>query len=169
VGPSTGAPPGAVLNNTGLAIGVTTRIPSAGAGLQTVLLTSDANHDSVPPAAFPLPNPLTGTTAVHHGSNRFGAAQNQRAPAVAAGGRIAYSCGVMGQGPARPYGFPNVTALGNWRGALWTMDRSTAEGANINANPPAVAGRGNIQMGVQTPLPAVFANTAFFNFPIQLA
>jgi hypothetical protein len=160
--------PAMILNNTGLALGITTRLPVADVNPHFVLLTGDANFDSLPVGAPPPAPPLTGVTAVHHGSNAHGAADNLPAPAVGIVGRIAYSYGVMPNG-THPYGFPNALARAKYLAANWGTggnETSTAQGPNIIVGPN---NRGNVRMGDQTALnPAHYGNTAFALYPNAL-
>lgn len=172
--PLPGAHPAALMNNSGLAIGVWTRFPGAlpPPNWHRVMLTADANFNTlagVVSIANPVFPSLVGITAVHHGSNNYGAPNNLPAPVpvYANLGRIAYSYGVSAATGAHPYGFPGAVAVGNYQAAGWTQERSTAEGPNIHVPPwppPPPVVRGNVRMGDQTPLVG-YPNTAFTNFP----
>ncbi|OLE22125.1 MAG: hypothetical protein AUG49_20060 [Catenulispora sp. 13_1_20CM_3_70_7] len=169
--PPPGAPAPMVMNNTGLALGVTTVLPLSLPNVYQVAITGDANFSSLP-APFPMAPNIAGITAVHHGSAAHGADQNLPVPAVP-GGRVAYSCGETPAG-YRPYGFPNPNALNNYRnvaGGGWAapMEMDTPEGPNIRG---ALAQRnpGNIRIGRQIQLPNVplYNGTAFYNYLYQL-
>lgn len=177
--PLPGMPPAALMNNSGLALATFTRIPSVvlpHPNLHLVVLTADANFNTlagvVNPAAPAFPF-LVAATAVHHGSNNYGAPNNLPAPVIP-DGRIVYSYGVSGNTGNHPYGFPGNVAVGNYQAAAWGANpanaRSTAEGPNIHPvgagplPPPPPVVRGNVRIGDQTPLP--YANTAFTTFPV---
>lgn len=178
--PLGGMPPASIMNNSGLALWTATSIPSVVVGgypaPHRVMLTADANFNClagvVNPAA-PAWTRLVAITAVHHGSNNYGASNNLPAPAIATG-RIAYSYGVSSVSGNHPYGFPGNVAVGNYQGANWgpggAQERSTAEANAIHPvgagplPPPPPAARGNVRIGDQTPL--VYANTAFTTFPL---
>lgn len=169
--PPLGAPAAMLMNNSGLALQVQTNLPVADPAWHTMIMTGDANFDTLP--IHPVYPALTGITAVHHGSNAHGAAANLPAPVApyAATGRIGYSYGVRQTAAGalvHCYGFPVPAAVAAYHAAGWNNEESTAEGANINAAPPAVGNRGNIRMGNQTALNAAYNGTAFFNFPNQL-
>lgn len=168
--PPAGSSPAMVMNNSGLAISVPIRLPAADPAEHKMLLTGDANFTSLPLLAT-LPNPpITGITAVHHGSRSHGASTGLVPPAaaIAGAGRIAYSSGRFPNG-WHPYNFPHPEAVTNYRNAGWTDEVSTAEGDRINAVPPAAPGpRGNIRFGDQTALPDCYAPTAFADFPNHL-
>lgn len=165
--PPPGAHPAMVMNNTGLALGVTTRLPAVAPLPYQVVITGDANFSSLP-APFPAAPNITGITAVHHGSNAHGAANNLPLPTwpYVGQGRIAYSCGLSPTG-YRPYNFPNPAAIPNYQASGWTApnEMDTPEGAGIRTG---VMNRGNIRMGNQTPLAAAYNVTAFFNYPHPL-
>ncbi|MDQ3934528.1 MAG: hypothetical protein M3340_07840 [Actinomycetota bacterium] len=165
--PPPGAHPAMVMNNTGLALMIRTQLPAAAPLPYWVVITGDANFDSLP-APFPLVPGITGITAVHHGSAAHGADQNLPAPAPGGGaqGRVAYSSGLSPTG-YRPYNFPNPGALANYQAANWNapQEMDTPEGANIRGG---VMNRGNIRMGIQTPLAVAYNQTAFFNYPHPL-
>ena len=170
--PQPGMPAAAAMNNTGLALGIQTQLPFAALpNTYQVVITGDANFDSLPPP-FPAqlaPN-ITGITAVHHGSAAHGADQNLPAPTApyAAAGRIAYSCGINAGTGYRPYGFPNPGAIANYQAANWNAphEMDTPEGAAIRSPAPWV--RGNIQMGNPAALPGAYNYSAFFTFVHQL-
>lgn len=168
--PPPGSKPAMVMNNSGLAVSVPIRLPILNPAEHKALLTADANFTSLPLlATLPAP-PITGITAVHHGSRSHGASVGLVPPAatIAGAGRIAYSSGCFPNG-WHPYHFPHPEAVTNYRNAGWTQEFSTAEGNQINVGPPAgPAARGNIRFGDQTALPAAYAATAFANFPNQL-
>ncbi|HYI10879.1 MAG TPA: hypothetical protein VEK57_17600 [Thermoanaerobaculia bacterium] len=156
-----------LMNNTGLALSVPIVLPTAEPAIRRVVLTGDANFNSVP-LDFGTTLNMTGITAVHHGSNAHGAAQNLRAPAVNIAGRIAYSYGITTNGN-HAYGFPVALAVTAYQNAGWTAASSTAQGQNINqAGLAAQANRGNVQMGRNVVLLAAYNNTAFATFPNQL-
>jgi len=162
--PAPHAPAAFIRNNSGLALRFSTWLPVANQVLRGVLLTADANFDSV--NAWARLN-LSGIGAVHHGSNNHGAAQNLPVPAGGAGQAfIGYSYGVSANTGTHAYGFPAAGAVANYLAAGWTAPReqTTAEGPNINAGPLA---HGNIRMGDQTALPNAYNHTAFF--PITYA
>ncbi|RPD42785.1 hypothetical protein EG028_00355 [Chitinophaga barathri] len=160
-----GTPAAMIQNNTGLALSVFINLPTADLTWNAVLLTADANVMYTGAAAGILP--LTGILAVHHGSNANGATANL--PAQAANynnaGRIFFSYGVNSNNGNHPYGFPVPAAIVAWQNAGWTLAISTAEGANMNANPPNLAGRGNIRVAANVALNAFYNGTAFVNFP----
>lgn len=182
--PTAGMPPAAIMNNSGLALEVVSRIPSVvrpHPNLQRFVLTADANFNTLAGVVNPLAPAfadLVAITAAHHGSNNYGAPDNLPAPVIPSG-RIVYSYGVSSASGNHPYGFPGNVAVGNYQAANWgavgAHARSTAEGPNIHPvgagvlPPPPPAVRGNVRIGDQTPL--VYANTAFTNFPVgcQLA
>lgn len=161
--PPVGAHPAMVVNNTGIALGIDTQLPVGAPATHQVVITADANFDSLP-APFPLAPNITGITAVHHGSNAHGAANNLPTPVAPYGlvGRIAYSCGLSPTG-YRPYGFPNALAIPNYQGAGWNAphEMDTPEGQGIRTG---VANYGNIRMGDQTALPVAYNATAFYNY-----
>jgi hypothetical protein len=169
--PPPGSPPAMLLNNTGLALQISTRLPSTDVNAHNVLLTADANFASLPAPLNPAFPNLAGITAVHHGSNAHGAAgvpppalpgpSTLPAPAT---GYVAYSYGVHPNG-YHPYGFPVAAAVQAYINAGWLQQRSTAEGPNINVN---TANRGSVRMGDQTALNAAYAGTAFHAFPNAL-
>ena len=183
--PPAGLPAAALMDNTGLAFSFVTRLPMVDVVPHMVVLTGDANFDSVGVLqAAGYPN-LTGIGAVHHGSNQHGAANNL--PAVlamyAGQGKIAYSNGVRLTGAGawvHCYGHPNAAAVGNYVAGGWgaplapvppapNYHRSTSEGLLLNGPlPPAAGARGNIAMGTPPVLGAPYAATAFGAFPNQL-
>lgn len=174
--PPPGSPAPMLLNNTGLALHIPTRLPVADVNPHNVLLTGDANFASLPAPLNPAFPNLAGIAAVHHGSNAHGAAgvpppllpQPSPAPPPALGvppGYVAYSYGVSATTGNHAYGFPVPAAVAAYAGRGWISQRSTAEGAQINN--AGTANRGNIRMGDQTALtPGV--GTAFHNFPNQM-
>jgi hypothetical protein len=141
------------------------------------VITADANFDRLP-APFPHKPNISGITAVHHGSHAHGAdgsdPHNQQAPLMLPvptypnQGRIAYSCGLSPTG-YRPYGFPNMNAIGNYRRMGWMApyEMDTPEGARIRSQPP-VPNPGNIRLGNQAQLAGRYSTTAFFNYPHAL-
>lgn len=170
--PPPGSPAAMLLNNTGIALQITTRLPSTDLNPHEVLLTGDANFASLPAPLNPAFPNLAGIAAVHHGSNAHGAAGvpppllpvPSAVPAPAAPGSAAYSYGVHPNG-YHPYGFPVPAAVAAYTARGWINQRSTAEGPNINVN---AANRGSVRMGDQTALNAAYAGTAFHNFPNAL-
>lgn len=166
--PAPGMPPPALMNNTGIALWMDTRLPTGDPVWHKVLLTGDANCDSVYALHPAFPN-ITGLLAVHHGSNAYGAPNNL--PVQAAGyvgqGRVVYSYGVSATTGAHAYGFPNALAVAAYRAAGWGQagmpvnidECGTAEGFQINAG--GLAQRGNIRVGDNTALPAAFNYSAF--------
>ena len=178
--PPIGAVPAVLMNNSGIAMGVSTRLPIADLVPHDIILTGDANFDVVP-ALHPLYPNVSGITAAHHGSNNHGAALNLPNPVApyAVAGRIAYSYGIKQNAAGawiHCYGFPVPAAVLNYIAAGWgtavvppipILHRSTAEGAALNGpNPPV--GRGNIRMGAQTAVPVAYNNTAFAVYPNPL-
>jgi hypothetical protein len=169
--PPAGMVPAALMNNSGLAVMAWTRLPAAEAIWHTVLLTADANFNTVSaailgPAGKPIFPELTGITAAHHGSSNYGAAENLPAPVVPEG-RIAYSYGIL-PGGAHPYGFPTQQAVQNYHAANWVQEQATAEGNPVHwPGGPNAGNPGNVRMGDQTALPAAF-NSAFSIFANQL-
>lgn len=163
-----GSPPAVIQNNTGIAMSVQTNLPTADLAWHAVLLTADANCNTVGIAAGALA--LTGILAVHHGSNNAGAAMGLPAPAAGylATGRIAYSYGINPATGYHPYGFPVPAAILAWQAQGWTVQRSTAEGPFLNNVPPALGNRGNIRVANNTALNAAYNGFAFFNFPNTL-
>jgi hypothetical protein len=165
--PPAGAHPAMVVNNTGIALGIDTQLPFGAPATHQVVITGDANFSSLP-APFPLAPNISGITAVHHGSNAHGAANNLPVPTApyAAAARIAYSCGLSPTG-YRPYGFPNPLAIPNYQASGWNAphEMDTPEGPGIRTG---VANYGNIRMGSQAALPAAYNVTAFFNYPHAL-
>lgn len=162
-----GAPGAVILNNTGLAMSVSTNLPVADANPHYVVMTGDANFNSVQGIFYIN---MTGIEAVHHGSNAHGAAANLPNPTVgyAGNGKIFYSYGlrITGGGAfSYVYGFPVPAAVLAYQGAGWTVERSTAEGAFLRGLPTTLANRGNIRIGNQTPLNAFYNYSAFFGFP----
>ena len=167
-------PAAAQMNNTGLAMAVRTRLPSAVNNAHYVLLTGDASWSSVPMGAKIN---LTGILAAHHGANTFQAAAN--IPPQAFGynnqGRIAYSSGIT-SGGHYCYNHPNPHAVAAYRNDGWGgqgtgREQSTAQGPNIRQNVggvPNVNNRGNIRMGANTPLNPIHNNTAFAQYPNHL-
>jgi hypothetical protein len=174
------ATPATVMNNSGLAMGIPTLMPSADPWPHMIVLTGDANFDSVP-ALHPLYPNVSAIGAAHHGSNANGAAANIPAPvaAYAGAGWIAYSYGVKqlaAGGWFHCYGFPVPAAVAAYTAAGWgtpaapPLHASTAEGVNLNGPlpvaPPAV--RGNIRVADPTALNAAYNATAYFAFPNAL-
>lgn len=154
----------ALMNNSGLALVTTLTLPVAAGYVGGAVLTADASFASLPPN---IANNVTGITAVHHGSNTHGAAENLPVvPPGAGSGRLAYSCGVSATTGNRPYNFPNPDAIQAYHNAHWGNNgndgMSTAEGTQIRVPPPPPVVRGNIRMGPQTPLPDAYQNTAFY-------
>lgn len=145
---------------------VQTNLPTADPAWHSVLLTADANCNTIGIPAGALG--LTGILAVHHGSNNHGAAANLPPPAAGylATGRIAYSFGVNPP-PSNyhPYGFANPGAVALWQAAGWNNEQSTSQGPGINNPPPTLQNRGNIRMADNTALNAMYNGTGFFNFP----
>lgn len=162
--PPPGSPPAVVLNNSGLALRLDIRLPSTGLIVHSLYVTADANFTSLPVA---VQGDTAAIVAVHHGSNNHGAAANLPAPdpRYPGTGRVVYSYGVRAANGRHPYGFPVAAAVAAYQASGWTAERSTAEGANINAAPPAVLNRGNNRMGDPTLLGPAYANTAFSAFP----
>jgi hypothetical protein len=173
--PLFGAAPAVVMNNSGLAMEVSTLLPIADPLAHDFLMTGDANFDSLP--IHPVFPNLTGITAAHHGSNNHGAAANLPNPVApyALAGRLAYSYGVVQRvaGWIHCYGFPVPAAVLAYIAAGWgtvavpILHGSTAEGAALNGPLPPV-GAGNIRVGDQTALPVGYNNTAFFAYPNPL-
>lgn len=174
--PPMGGPAAMIMNNSGLALEVTTLLPIADLAHHEFVLTGDCNFGNT---NIVLGN-VTGILAVHHGSNNHGAAAGLPIPVApyAATGRIAYSYGITAGGN-HCYGFPVLAAVAAYQAAGWGTpipvapanppnQKSTAEGNQINAAPPAVAARGNILVGNQTALPAVYNGTAFAIYPNTL-
>jgi hypothetical protein len=166
------SPPAMVMNNTGMAMLVPIRLPTNAVAQHTVLMTGDANFNSV--NGGPFLN-LSGVEAVHHGSNTHGASQNLPAQVAAynGAGRIFYSYGISA-GLNYAYGFPVPQSVLNYRAAGWGVggnnQYSTAEGNQIRALPTTRANRGNLRVGNQAALPNVprYNATAFYNFPNAL-
>lgn len=166
--PTPGMAPPAIMNNTGIALLMYTRLPTVDMAWNTVLLTGDANCNSAY-AVHPNFGPLTGLLAVHHGSNTHGAAANLPVQAAGYGGqgRVFYSYGVSSVTGAHAYGFPNALAVNAYRAAGWgiagvpanTNECGTAEGFQINAG--GLAQRGNIRVADNTALPAFYNYSAF--------
>ncbi|MBV9762801.1 MAG: hypothetical protein JO340_19740 [Acidobacteriaceae bacterium] len=163
--PPPGAPPAMVMNNSGLAMSLSTNLPVGAPLWHRICLTGDANFNTLP---MPVVN-TTGITAVHHGANTHGAAANLPNPPFpyAAAGRIAYSYGIRPNG-VHVYGHPVQAAVLAYQAQGWVQQRSTAEGANINAVPPAIGNRGNVRIGSQAALPPAYNGSAFFPNPNQL-
>lgn len=164
--PPPGAAPAMIMNNSGLAVTLSTNLPVGDAAWHEICLTGDANFNTLP---APVAN-ATGITAVHHGANTHGAAANIPVPPFpyAAAGRIGYSYGIRPATGVHVYGHPVPAAVAAYQNQGWVQERSTAEGPHINANPPALGFRGNIRMGSQAALPPAYNNTAFFAYPNQL-
>ena len=172
--PPLGGPAAMIMNNSGLALEVTTLLPFVDPVHHEFILTGDCNFGNT---NIVMGN-VTGVLAVHHGSNNHGAAAGLPNPVApyAASGRIAYSYGISAGGN-HCYGFPVPAAVAAYQAAGWgvplappppTNQESTAEGNQINAVPPGVAARGNILVGDQTALPLIYNGTAFFNYPNAL-
>jgi len=161
--PGPNVPIAMIINNTGLAMSVPTRLPAINTTLHDIVLTGDANFNSVPLPANVTAN-IAGITAVHHGSDNHGAADNLVGPINALGnqGYIAYSYGIT-TGGNHAYGFPVPAAVAKYQAANWSYARSTAEGANINVGPTA---HGNIQMGAAVVIAQ--AGTAFSTLTYQM-
>ncbi len=155
--PPPNAAPAMLMNNSGIAMQLQTNLPIIDPVPHTVLLTGDANFACLPIA--PVFPDVTGIMAVHHGSNAHGAAAALPAPAGGGAGRIAYSYGITA-GFRHCYGFPAAAAVMAYNTAGWTSPQSTVEGANLNAAPVTLGGRGNVRMGNQAVLHAYNA-TAF--------
>ena len=169
--PPPGANPGVLINNSGLAMSVTTLLPFADPTHHDILMTADANVSTLPFAAGAVPN-LTGLSAVHHGSNANGATAvlPTQVAAYAGQGRIAYSYGVRPNG-THCYGFPVPAAIANYVAAGWGAPgnhMSTAKGIGLNAPYPPGSIRGNISMGAVPVLGAPYNATAFANYPNNL-
>lgn len=163
--------PAGLMNNTGIAMSVQTNLPVGDPAWHRVMLTGDANFDSVPPL-HPVYPGLTGITAVHHGSIAHNAAANLPNPVApyAAVGRIAYSYGVRLSGGGawvHCYGFPVPAAVGNYHAAGWNNEAATAQPVINGPLPPP--NRGNIRMGNQGPLPVFYGGNAFSAFQYGLA
>lgn len=171
-------PPGmlaaALMNNSGLAVMASTCLPTVDPNWHTVLLTADANFNSVVmaipgPGGKPIFINLTGITAAHHGSGNYGAAENlpDAVEPYKLQGRIAYSYGILPAG-GHPYGFPTLAAVNNYHLGGWVNEQATAEGNPVHPPGMGNAGNpGNVRMGDQTALPAAF-NSAFSQFANQL-
>ena len=69
-------PAAAYLNNSGLAMRIEMRLPSTNAIEHDVMLTGDANFESVYSIYPGFGGRLTAIMAVHHGSNAHGASGN---------------------------------------------------------------------------------------------
>ncbi|MDX2361887.1 MAG: hypothetical protein QNK23_13845 [Crocinitomicaceae bacterium] len=162
--PTPGTAPIALRNNRGIAMRIATNLPSTDATIHRVLLTADANFDTVPPAAR---QNLTGILAAHHGSGLHGAPDHLPVQANNYNnqGRVAFSYGI--KNGVYCYGHPRPDAVQKYIDAGWNRQCSTAEGVNVRTD-PTQANRGNIRMGINTPLGPGFQNTAFTNFPNQL-
>ena len=161
-----------IMNNSGLALEVNTLLPITDPYPHQFIITGDCNFNNTHIVA----NNASGIMAVHHGSNNHGATANLPTPVApfAALGRIAYSYGITGGGN-HCYGFPVPAAVAAYQASGWGTpllpppppnQESTAQGNQING--PGVAQRGNIRVGDQAALPAVYAGTAFFNYPNSL-
>lgn len=185
--PQPGLPAAAMIDNTGLAMRITTLLPVAGPPPvvpHDIVLTGDANLNSVPAVAYAN---VTGIGAVHHGSHTHGAANPANLfPVIAAfalQGRIAYSNGVRQTAAGawvHCYGHPSPLAIPNYAAPAmgWgfpaappippppNFHRSTSEGQALNGGmPPPAGARGNIRMGTNAPLGPPYAATAFGAFP----
>lgn len=167
-----------IMNNSGLALSAWLLQPVAGTTVNRVGLTGDCNFNNTGVM------PQTGYScilAVHHGSSNNGAEQNLPVPTNATGnkiggtqkGQIVYSYGIT-SGGTHAYGFPRAAAVTAYRAANWgvagnaNLEEGTAEGPNINANPPSVATRGNILVGSAATNQPAAVNTAFENYPNHL-
>jgi hypothetical protein len=170
--PQVGSAKGAFLNNSGLAMMVTTvKLPADDASPHDVVMTGDASFGSLVAIAGRFVN-VTGITAIHHGSRRHGAQFDLPAPFFMREGRVAYSYGVRQNSAGRQvhcYGFPRHEAMVEYQASGWgeqaAFANSTAEGQHINADPPAIGNRGNLRMGAQLPgLNPAYNHHAFFTF-----
>jgi hypothetical protein len=158
--------PALIQNNNGLAMIVELCVPIADPNPHRFVMTADANFTSIA-GLGPNPPNISVLAAVHHGTNLNGATVGIPA-AVApyqAVGRLVYSYGINAN-LAHCYGFPFPAAVIDYTNAGYTVQMSTAEGANINGLPTTRANRGNIRVGNQAnQLNAAYANTAFAAFP----
>jgi hypothetical protein len=159
---------GADINNSGLAILVICRLPSNDVVPHLVVFTGDASFGNVPVQA-PMLALTTGITAVHHGADTHGAADNLPNPQVPYNNtaRIAYSYGVYqnSQGlMVHPYGHPRVAAITAYQAAGFRNEERTGEG-DFWANDGA---RGNIKMGANLAPNCPNNSCAFRVFPKTL-
>lgn len=157
---------GGDINNSGLAMVIPTRLPSADVADHLLVFTGDASFANVPLTPPMLAN-TTGITAVHHGADTHGAAANLPNPPVPYNvtGRIAYSYGVYQRNDGtfvHPYGHPRAVAILAYALAGWGNRACTAESA-FYANDGV---RGNIRMGQFIVFQCPAGSCAFQAFPL---